>query len=166
MTILLSKWVFYRAQHRQKIRSRPHSIGRFVARIFYCIWDKLIDLLCGLTSDDNVKQNFLEPLHHLQSKDLKEVRRVSREQLPYLCSLDFSKVVPVSSVADPVPFWPLDPGCGIGFFCSVVEPYLFITVPVPVPVPVLTFEKLWFRFRFLLLKKLRFRFRFRFQLHI
>ena len=24
--------------------------------------------------DDNVKQNYLEPLHHLQSKDLKEVR--------------------------------------------------------------------------------------------
>ena len=23
--------------------------------------------------DDNMKQNFLEPLHHLQSKDLKEV---------------------------------------------------------------------------------------------
>ena len=23
--------------------------------------------------DDNVKQNYLEPLHHLQSKDLKEV---------------------------------------------------------------------------------------------
>lgn len=23
--------------------------------------------------DDNAKQNFLEPLHHLQSKDLKEV---------------------------------------------------------------------------------------------
>ena len=24
--------------------------------------------------DDNVKQNFLEPLHHLQTKDLKEVQ--------------------------------------------------------------------------------------------
>lgn len=23
--------------------------------------------------DDNIKQNFLEPLHHLQTKDLKEV---------------------------------------------------------------------------------------------
>ena len=23
--------------------------------------------------DDNMKQNFLEPLHHLQTKDLKEV---------------------------------------------------------------------------------------------
>jgi hypothetical protein len=44
----------------------------------------VIDLLCGLGADDNVKQNFLEPLHHLQSKDLKEVTRVSRERFPVL----------------------------------------------------------------------------------
>lgn len=33
--------------------------------------------------DDNIKQNFLEPLHHLQTKDLKEVM-VSIFQLFFL----------------------------------------------------------------------------------
>lgn len=32
---------------------------------------QMADLKYGL--DDSVKQNFLEPLHHTQSKDLKEV---------------------------------------------------------------------------------------------
>lgn len=35
------------------------------------IMKQLADVKYAL--DDNVKQNFLEPLHHLQSKDLKEV---------------------------------------------------------------------------------------------
>lgn len=30
--------------------------------------------------DDNIKQNFLEPLHHLQTKDLKEVMVRSLEK--------------------------------------------------------------------------------------
>lgn len=34
--------------------------------------------------DDNVKQNFLEPLHHLQTKDLKEV--MVREKINTLVS--------------------------------------------------------------------------------
>lgn len=33
--------------------------------------------------DDNIKQNFLEPLHHLQTKDLKEVM-VSTLKLYYI----------------------------------------------------------------------------------
>jgi len=34
--------------------------------------------------DDNIKQNFLEPLHHLQTKDLKEVMVNSHSKL---CSI-------------------------------------------------------------------------------
>lgn len=33
--------------------------------------------------DDNIKQNFLEPLHHLQTKDLKEVMVRLLEKLLY-----------------------------------------------------------------------------------
>lgn len=34
--------------------------------------------------DDNIKQNFLEPLHHLQTKDLKEVMVRLLEKLCFL----------------------------------------------------------------------------------
>jgi endophilin-A len=34
--------------------------------------------------DDNIKQNFLEPLHHLQTKDLKEVMVNSNYKLQIL----------------------------------------------------------------------------------
>lgn len=34
--------------------------------------------------DDNTKQNFLEPLHHLQTKDLKEVMVSGLKSIPLL----------------------------------------------------------------------------------
>lgn len=33
--------------------------------------------------DDNIKQNFLEPLHHLQTKDLKEVMVIRISHFTY-----------------------------------------------------------------------------------
>lgn len=38
--------------------------------------------------DDNIKQNFLEPLHHLQAKDLKEVM-VSNEYMQMSAVIPF-----------------------------------------------------------------------------
>lgn len=35
--------------------------------------------------DDNIKQNFLEPLHHLQTKDLKEVMVSGRVNWLMIC---------------------------------------------------------------------------------
>lgn len=54
---------------------------RFNNRVFDCTADSLIEMGESLRQmadvkyslDDNVKQNVLEPLHHLQTKDLKEV---------------------------------------------------------------------------------------------
>lgn len=41
--------------------------------------------------DDNIKQNVLEPLHHLQTKDLKEVMviktRTNRGRIMKMCPL-------------------------------------------------------------------------------
>lgn len=40
--------------------------------------------------DDNIKQNFLEPLHHLQTKDLKEVMvgwlLKKKKKFPFFCT--------------------------------------------------------------------------------
>lgn len=40
--------------------------------------------------DDNIKQSFLEPLHHLQTKDLKEVMVSVRIHFAFLSSLSLS----------------------------------------------------------------------------
>lgn len=53
----------------------------FYFAIFEHLADSLIEMGESLRQmadvkyslDDNIKQNFLEPLHHLQTKDLKEV---------------------------------------------------------------------------------------------
>lgn len=61
---------------------RPHSLTIFIINISFCAAaDSLIEMGEALRQmadvkyslDDNIKQNFLEPLHHLQTKDLKEV---------------------------------------------------------------------------------------------
>lgn len=51
-----------------------YFISEFVAQSMVEMGESMKQMADAKYSlDDNIKQNFLEPLHHLQTKDLKEV---------------------------------------------------------------------------------------------